>query len=93
MHRHLSNLIIGSFLMLSVVGVPLAYGGQQPAPIPPDIQEAMNEAQQLLTSEQAQCQGGKNPQACERAKVLQAQIQACRGGDRGACAKLPRPRR
>ena len=94
MHRHLSKLMVGSFLMLNIVATPLAYGGQQqPVPIPPDVQDAMNEAQKLFTSEQAQCQGGKNPQACERANAIQKLIHACRGGDRRACAQLPRPRR
>jgi hypothetical protein len=80
--------IAGAALVLMVGGVAVAGQPQQPSP-----EQSVSQAQQLLQAEQQQCGTGRNPQACERAKTLQAQVTACREGNRQACAALAQQRR
>jgi hypothetical protein len=80
--------IAGSALVLMVGGMAVA---GQPSPLTPE--QSVSQAQQLLQAEQQQCGTGRNPQACERAKTLQAQVAACREGNRQACAALAQQRR
>jgi hypothetical protein len=80
--------IAGSALVLMVGGVAVA---GQPSPLTPE--QSVSQAQPLLQAEQQQCGTGRNPQACERAKTLQAQVAACREGNRQACAALAQQRR
>jgi hypothetical protein len=80
--------IAGAALVLMVGGVAVAGQPQQPSP-----EQSVSQAQPLLQAEQQQCGTGRNPQACERAKTLQAQVAACRDGNRQACAALAQQRR
>ena len=80
--------IAGAALVLMVGGVAVAGQPQQPSP-----EQSVSQAQPLLQAEQQQCGTGRNPQACERAKTLQAQVAACREGNRQACAALAQQRR
>ena len=80
--------IAGAALVLMVGGVVVA--GQPPQPTPEQI---IPQAQQLIQAEQQQCGTGRNPQACERVKALQAQVAACRDGNPQACAALAQHRR
>jgi hypothetical protein len=80
--------IAGSALVLMIGGLAAAGQPQQPTP-----EQIISQAQQLIQAEQQQCGTGRNPQACERVKALQAQVAACRDGNRQACAALAQHRR
>ena len=80
--------LAGSALVLMIGGVAAA--GQPQLP-PPD--QIISQVQPLIQAEQQQCATGRHPQACERVKALQAQVAACRDGNRQACAALAQHRR
>jgi len=84
----LRQWIAGSALVLMLGGVAVAGQPQQPSP-----EQIFSQAEQLIQAEQQQCGTGRNPQACERAKTLRAQVTACREGNRQACAALAQQRR
>ena len=83
-----SQWIAEAALVLILGGVAVAGQPQQPTP-----EQIVSQAQQLIQAEQQQCGTGRNPQACERVKALQAQVAACREGNRQACAALAQHRR
>jgi hypothetical protein len=73
----------------------LMCGGVAPAgqPQQPTQEQVLSRAEARIQAEQQQCATGRNPQACDRVKTLQAQVNACRQGDRQACAALAQQRR